>query len=515
MAETGLADVAAAFGGHAPVLWDRDGILRDAKYPTPGPVERLRPERAENVTHRYGYDGGNLIQRETYRDKPGTAGYMTPELTRMIQTIPGGPLVFADNDGRIDVQMTDSRGKPLFMYRAQEGHDSNRHSQAHLALQAAERIDRQTGDDAYRGTGELQPTALPAGLYMDYLPWHLRVAEGDMILGRRGLHGWDGKQYDNGVALVPRVEADKSTDGDVVTRVVSVLVGTVLVLGGIAITVATFGAGIPLMLAGMTVGGALIGAGIAGGIAGAVTGDPLEAAYAGTIGLGGGAAGGLAAGLAMVGGAALLAPTVAQGLAATGLGTQLALGMNAGIAGGFAGGFTESALQGDGLGTAVEQGVYAGAVGGIMGVAGVGAGHLLGWARGLFAAESKYASTVFSGRRVFRNIRDFKAGAPRVVNRQMVHPEVLKRLDSGATNVDLMREGIAPIGRDGMQVNLHHLLGEEAGPMVELLSSTHQRFSSQLHGLIESGNSFRNDPKLLYRYNQFRRQWWINRANDF
>ena len=71
-----------------------------------------------------------------------------------------------------------------------------------------------------------------------------------------------------------------------------------------------------------------------------------------------------------------------------------------------------------------------------------------------------------------------------------------------------MREGYAPIGKDGRPINLHHLLGDEPGPMTEILGSTHQKYQRQLHGLIEDGNSFRNTPGLESQYNAFRERYW-------
>jgi hypothetical protein len=56
-----------------------------------------------------------------------------------------------------------------------------------------------------------------------------------------------------------------------------------------------------------------------------------------------------------------------------------------------------------------------------------------------------------------------------------------------------MENGYAPIGPDGKQINLHHVLGQESGPMVELQASTHQKFSSELHGLIENGKKSARD----------------------
>lgn len=51
--------------------------------------------------------------------------------------------------------------------------------------------------------------------------------------------------------------------------------------------------------------------------------------------------------------------------------------------------------------------------------------------------------------------------------------------------------------------------------MVELAASTHQKHHRALHGLIEDGRSFRNDPKVERGYNRFRRDYWKERAKDF
>lgn len=87
-------------------------------------------------------------------------------------------------------------------------------------------------------------------------------------------------------------------------------------------------------------------------------------------------------------------------------------------------------------------------------------------------------------------------------------------INNGATNLDLMKAGYAPFGPGGKQLNLHHILGEEPGPMVELSASTHQAYYKQLHGLIEDGTSFRNDPVAARGYDKFRRNYWKTRAED-
>ncbi|WP_217899766.1 HNH/ENDO VII family nuclease [Vibrio sp. V15_P4S5T153] len=78
-----------------------------------------------------------------------------------------------------------------------------------------------------------------------------------------------------------------------------------------------------------------------------------------------------------------------------------------------------------------------------------------------------------------------------------------------------MKKGYAPIGPDGKQMNLHHIIGKEPGPMVEVVSSTHKKHHKALHGLIEDGNSFRNNAKLDYQYNRFRKDYWKSRSLDF
>lgn len=50
--------------------------------------------------------------------------------------------------------------------------------------------------------------------------------------------------------------------------------------------------------------------------------------------------------------------------------------------------------------------------------------------------------------------------------------------------------------------------------MVEIRETTHQGYYSQLHGLIEDGVSFRNDPILNKQYNNFRRSYWKWRAEQ-
>ncbi|KAG9576735.1 hypothetical protein KCV01_g17297, partial [Aureobasidium melanogenum] len=131
-----------------------------------------------------------------------------------------------------------------------------------------------------------------------------------------------------------------------------------------------------------------------------------------------------------------------------------------------------------------------------------------------FTSAKYQVSVAADGRRVYKNVLDINPEAPALVD-SSVNKSIRQKIKDGWTNLDLMNNGYAPIGPDGKQINLHHILGQESGPMVELQATTHQTFSKQLHGLIENGRSFRNDPILTKQYNDFRREWWTARAGDF
>ena len=84
----------------------------------------------------------------------------------------------------------------------------------------------------------------------------------------------------------------------------------------------------------------------------------------------------------------------------------------------------------------------------------------------------------------------------------------------GLTNLQRAQKGRAPIGSDGKPVELHHLTQQEPGSMVEILSTVHDKYTSQLHGLVEDGCSFRNDPVLKRQYDNFRHNYWVWRAKQ-
>lgn len=51
----------------------------------------------------------------------------------------------------------------------------------------------------------------------------------------------------------------------------------------------------------------------------------------------------------------------------------------------------------------------------------------------------------------------------------------------GRTNVQRMEQGLAPIGRDGKSVNIHHIGQTNSGPVMEITATEHQKNYSNLH----------------------------------
>lgn len=53
--------------------------------------------------------------------------------------------------------------------------------------------------------------------------------------------------------------------------------------------------------------------------------------------------------------------------------------------------------------------------------------------------------------------------------------------EKGKTSLQRMKEGIAPLGKDGKSINLHHVLQRERGPILELPQTIHQKNHVKLH----------------------------------
>ena len=109
-------------------------------------------------------------------------------------------------------------------------------------------------------------------------------------------------------------------------------------------------------------------------------------------------------------------------------------------------------------------------------------------------------------------------GQPRDVSRRvytMKDIDLNQKNRKGLTNLQLMKNGNAPFAKDGTQINLHHLIQEEPGNMLEIPESWHNKYSDVLHGLKGNGQSFRNAPVLDKQYKSFRRRYWRWRAQQF
>lgn len=85
---------------------------------------------------------------------------------------------------------------------------------------------------------------------------------------------------------------------------------------------------------------------------------------------------------------------------------------------------------------------------------------------------------------------------------------------TGLTNLQRMQKGKPPIGNDGNPIQLHHVIQIEKGSVVEIRETTHQEYYHTLHGLVEHGGSFRNDPILSKQFNNFRTIYWKWRAKQ-
>lgn len=83
-------------------------------------------------------------------------------------------------------------------------------------------------------------------------------------------------------------------------------------------------------------------------------------------------------------------------------------------------------------------------------------------------------------------------------------------LDSGMTNLELMKKGNAPKGIDGESVNLHHSIQADDSPIVELSKTMHIQYSNLIHinpSTIPSGVD-------RSAFDNWRKKYWRARARD-
>ena len=80
-----------------------------------------------------------------------------------------------------------------------------------------------------------------------------------------------------------------------------------------------------------------------------------------------------------------------------------------------------------------------------------------------------------------------------------------------------MSKGRPPIGYDGKPVNLHHLIQDEPGALVEIGGKFHTDNTKALHGLVEPKGSFRYSADGLTTeaekaFNRYKYWYWKQRA---
>ena len=79
----------------------------------------------------------------------------------------------------------------------------------------------------------------------------------------------------------------------------------------------------------------------------------------------------------------------------------------------------------------------------------------------------------------------------------------------GRTNVERMEQGLAPIGKDGLPVELHHLKQKEDGIIVELTATEHKTNSKVLHKYEQISQIDRAE------FLKWKRRYWKERAKEF
>ena len=80
----------------------------------------------------------------------------------------------------------------------------------------------------------------------------------------------------------------------------------------------------------------------------------------------------------------------------------------------------------------------------------------------------------------------------------------------GRTNVERMKQGLAPIGTDGKSVNIHHVDQTNDGTVMEITATNHQQNYSKLH--TNTGQA----PSQINRtdFDSWRRGYWKWRSGN-
>jgi hypothetical protein len=79
------------------------------------------------------------------------------------------------------------------------------------------------------------------------------------------------------------------------------------------------------------------------------------------------------------------------------------------------------------------------------------------------------------------------------------------------TNIDRMADGLAPIGKDGRSVNLHHMIQNQNGPIAEVT----QQFHKENHSIIHINPNTIPSGINRSKFGSWKKQYWKNRAASY
>jgi A nuclease of the HNH/ENDO VII superfamily with conserved LHH len=112
------------------------------------------------------------------------------------------------------------------------------------------------------------------------------------------------------------------------------------------------------------------------------------------------------------------------------------------------------------------------------------------------------------GRKFWTKTTDFEGH--RVYQRDDLIDPMRKDAD-GLTNLERMRNGLAPIGPDGKKINLHHTTQRNDGSLAEVSQTLHQSQSRVIH---INPSSIPSGINRSY-FDGVRKRYWMQRADDF
>ena len=74
----------------------------------------------------------------------------------------------------------------------------------------------------------------------------------------------------------------------------------------------------------------------------------------------------------------------------------------------------------------------------------------------------------------------------------------------GRSNVERVKQGLAPIGKDAQPINLHHI-GQDPVVVAETTQSVHQKYYKTLHKNVKESQINRKE------FNTWKRNYWKER----